>query len=160
MSREFTREAVMKFLPAPFSWNWCKCLSLIHSKISNLTKYEEVLVRYSLLITHADLTPVTGTTTKRIHCSNNQFMESCEVRLTWFAWRIISSEKWFNCVVIIIMFLKMPKIWVGRTTRNGDKKKEGLSRLKALRDMIVTRRIVTQTAKFYSIIVCSEACEY
>ena len=51
ISREFTREAVMKFLPAPFSWNWCKCLlrSLIHSKISNLTKYREVLVKYSLL---------------------------------------------------------------------------------------------------------------
>ena len=35
MSPEFTREAVMKFLPAPFSWIWCKCLlrNLIHSKI-------------------------------------------------------------------------------------------------------------------------------
>ena len=57
MSREFTCEAVMKFLPAPFSWNWCKCLlrSLIHSKISNLTKYREVLVKYSLLITHAEM---------------------------------------------------------------------------------------------------------
>ena len=47
------------------------------------------------------------------------------------------------------MFLKMPKIWVGRKTRNGDKeKRDGLSRLKALRDMIVTGRIVTQTEKF------------
>ena len=57
MSREFTREAVMKFLPAPFSWNWCKCLlrSLIHSKISNLTKYREVIVKYSLLITHVEM---------------------------------------------------------------------------------------------------------
>ena len=57
MSREFTCEAVMKFLPAPFSWNWCKCLlrSLIQSKISNLTKYREVLVKYSLLITHAEM---------------------------------------------------------------------------------------------------------
>ena len=54
MSREFTREAVMKFLPAPFSWIWCKCLlrNLIHSKIFNLTKYREVLVKYSMLITH------------------------------------------------------------------------------------------------------------
>ena len=59
------------------------------------------------------------------------------------------------------MFLKIPKIWVGRTTRNGDKKKmDGLSRLKALRDMIVTGRIVTQREKFYSIIVCNEGCEY
>ena len=57
MSREFTREAVMKFLPAPFSWIWCKCLlrNLIHSKIFNLTKYREVLVKYSLLITHAEM---------------------------------------------------------------------------------------------------------
>ena len=27
MSREFTREAVTKFLPAKFPWIWCKCLS-------------------------------------------------------------------------------------------------------------------------------------
>ena len=33
--------------------------------------------------------------------------------------RIISSEKWFNYVVTF--FLKMPKIWVGRTTVNGEK---------------------------------------
>ena len=57
MSREFTHEAVMKFLPAQFSWIWCKCLlrNLIHSKIFNLTKYREVLVKYSLLITHAEM---------------------------------------------------------------------------------------------------------
>ena len=35
--------------------------------------------------------------------------------------RIISSEKWFNYVVTF--FLKMPKIWVGRTTLNGEKKR-------------------------------------
>ena len=29
--------------------------------------------------------------------------------------RIISSEKWFNYVVTFFFFLKMPKIWVGRT---------------------------------------------
>ena len=57
MSGEFTREAVMKFLPAQFSWIWCKCLlrNLIHSKIFNLTKYSEVLVKYSQLITHAEM---------------------------------------------------------------------------------------------------------
>ena len=38
--------------------------------------------------------------------------------------RIISSEKWFNYVVTF--FLKMPKIWVGRTTLNGEKKEDGL----------------------------------
>ena len=57
MSREFTREAVTKFLPAQFPWIWCKCLltNLIHSKIFNLTKYREVLVKYSLLIAHAGM---------------------------------------------------------------------------------------------------------
>ena len=57
MSREFTRDSVTKFLPAQFPWIWCKCLlrNLIHSKIFNLTKYREVLVKYSLLITHAEM---------------------------------------------------------------------------------------------------------
>ena len=56
MSCEFTREAVTKFLPAQFPWIWCKCLlrNFIHSKIFNLSKYREVLVTYSLLITHAE----------------------------------------------------------------------------------------------------------
>ena len=36
MSREFTQEAVIKFVPA-------------------LTKFSEVLVKYSLLITHAEV---------------------------------------------------------------------------------------------------------
>ena len=57
MSCEFTRKAVKKFLPAQFSWIWCKSLlkNLIHSKIFNLTKYREVFVKYSLLITHAEM---------------------------------------------------------------------------------------------------------
>ena len=57
MSREFTRKAVTKFLPAGFPWIWCKCLlwNLTHSKIFNLTKYREVLVKLSLLITHAGM---------------------------------------------------------------------------------------------------------
>ena len=57
MSREFTRNSVTKFLPAQFPWIWCKCLltNLIHSKIFNLTKYREVLVKYSLLIAHAGM---------------------------------------------------------------------------------------------------------
>ena len=38
--------------------------------------------------------------------------------------RIISSEKWCNYVVTSS---KMPKIWVGRTTVNGEKKEDGLS---------------------------------
>ena len=57
MSREFTREAVTKFLPAQFPWIWCECLlrNIIHSKIFNLTKCREVLVKCSLLITHAGM---------------------------------------------------------------------------------------------------------
>ena len=39
--------------------------------------------------------------------------------------RIISSEKWCNYVVTF--FKKMPKIGVGRTTVNGEKKEDGLS---------------------------------
>ena len=39
--------------------------------------------------------------------------------------RIISSEKWYNYVVtFFFFFLKMPKIWVGRTTVNGEKKED------------------------------------
>ena len=38
--------------------------------------------------------------------------------------RIISSEKWFNYVVTFFSFcLKMPKIWVGRTTLNEGEKR-------------------------------------
>ena len=39
---------------------------------------------------------------------------------------IISSEKWFNYVVTFFFFLKKPKIWVGRTTLNGEIKEDGL----------------------------------
>ena len=38
---------------------------------------------------------------------------------------ISSSEKWFKYVVTFFRF-KMPKIWVGRTTLNGEKKEDGL----------------------------------
>ena len=40
-----------------FPWTWRKSLlrHLIHSKIFNLTKCREVLVKYSLLITHAGM---------------------------------------------------------------------------------------------------------
>ena len=47
--------------------------------------------------------------------------------------RIISSEKWFNYVVtcgFFFFFQKMPNIWVGRTTLNGEKDGEGLRWLK------------------------------
>ena len=35
---------------------------------------------------------------------------------------IISSEKWFS-LVVTFFFLKIPKIWVGRITLNGEKKR-------------------------------------
>ena len=39
--------------------------------------------------------------------------------LTFQIKRIISSEKWFNYgVTSFFLFLKIPKIWVGRTTLN------------------------------------------
>ena len=39
--------------------------------------------------------------------------------------RNISSEKWCNYVVPYFFFLKMAKIWVGRTTVNGEKEEDG-----------------------------------
>ena len=40
--------------------------------------------------------------------------------------RIISSEKWRNYVIFFLFFfLKMAKIWVGRTTVNGEKEEDG-----------------------------------
>ena len=40
--------------------------------------------------------------------------------------RIISSEKWCNYVLFFFFFfLKMAKIWVGRTTVNGEKEEDG-----------------------------------
>ena len=42
--------------------------------------------------------------------------------------RIISSEKWFH-YIITFFFLKMPQIWVGGTTLNGEKKEDGLMTL-------------------------------
>ena len=87
MSREFTREAVMKFLPAPFSWIWCKCLlrNLIHSKIFNLTKYREFDTSY------------TGTTNGLIFQIINSLVES------WgYAWPVLCK-------------FHAPALWSGRT---------------------------------------------
>ena len=36
--------------------------------------------------------------------------------------RIISNEKWFNYVDSLLFSFLMPKIWVGQTTLNGEKK--------------------------------------
>ena len=69
MSREFTRETVMKFLLPHFSWVWCKSLrsNFLDSKIFNLTKYRDVVVEkftfhYACRNANLNLTLVTGTT--------------------------------------------------------------------------------------------------
>ena len=36
--------------------------------------------------------------------------------------RIISNEKWFNYVDSLLFSFLMPKIWVGQTMLNGEKK--------------------------------------
>ena len=41
--------------------------------------------------------------------------------------RIISSGKWPYYIVNFFFFLKMPKIWFGQTTLNGEKKEDGLT---------------------------------
>ena len=86
----------------------------MHSKISNLTKYREVLVKYSVLITHAEMpTPVTGTTNGFIFQIINSLIESWGVRLTWFDCKTLKS--WAN--VFKFQMLAMPakittKLWI------------------------------------------------
>ena len=53
MSREFTRHYDIS--TASVSLNLMYKCNFIHSKIFNLTKYREVLVKYSLLIRHAGM---------------------------------------------------------------------------------------------------------
>ena len=53
---------------------------------------------------------------------------------------IISSEKWCNYVVTFF-FWKMPKIWVGRTTVNGEKQEDGLIASDAFPDIGSVGRI-------------------
>ena len=43
--------------------------------------------------------------------------------------RIISSKKWFNYVVTYFIF------WVGQTTLNGEKKEDGLRRIKSVKSV-------------------------
>ena len=62
--------------------------------------------------------------------------------------RIISSEKWFNYIVTSFFFSKMPQIWVGQTTLNGEKKEDGLNRhillnYERLLTLLHTPRVVT-----------------
>ena len=108
MSREFTRKAVMNFLPAQFPWIWFKCLrsNFIHSNIFNLTKYREVLVKYSLLITHAGkpilIWHYSYGIDQRIHFPNNQFINRIlggTLDLPWLSpktriWSRSAARRW------------------------------------------------------------------
>ena len=67
MSREFTRETVMKFLLPHFPCIWCKSLrsNFLDSKIFDLTKYRDVVVEkfsshYASRDANLNLTLVTG----------------------------------------------------------------------------------------------------
>ena len=69
MSREFTRETVMKFPLPHFPCIWCKSLrsNFLDSKIFNLTKYRDAVVEkfsshYASRNANLNLTLVTGTT--------------------------------------------------------------------------------------------------
>ena len=57
ISSEFTREVVMKFLPAQFSWIWCKWLqsNFVHSKIVQSDRIQGSYRKNSRLITHAGM---------------------------------------------------------------------------------------------------------
>ena len=67
-----------------------------------------------------------GLTKCTIYCKKCSCFCSCFSLCCYYAHfqikRIISSEKWFNYLVPFL-FLKMPKIWVGRTTLNGKKRR-------------------------------------
>ena len=71
-----------------------------------------------------------GLTKCTIYCKKCSCFCSCFSLCCYYAHfqikRIILSEKWFNCLVTFFFVLKMPKIWVGRTTLNGKKKKMAL----------------------------------
>ena len=65
---------------------------------------------------------------KNVHVFVPVFLYAVTMLIFQFK-RIISSEKWCNYVVTFF-FSKMPKIWVGRTTVNGEKKEDGLSEVR------------------------------
>ena len=68
-----------------------------------------------------------GLTKCTIYCKKCSCFCSCFSLCCYYAHfqikRIILSEKWFNCLVTFFFVLKMPKIWVGRTTLNGKKRR-------------------------------------
>ena len=62
---------------------------------------------------------------KKCSCLWSSFSLCCHYVPIFQIKRNISSEKCFN-EVVTFFFLKMPKIWVGRTTLNGERKEDGL----------------------------------
>ena len=65
-------------------------------------------------------------TVKTVHVLVPVFLNAVTM-LTFQIKRIISSEKWVNYLVTFFFFLKMPKIWVGWTTANREKKEDSLT---------------------------------
>ena len=62
-------------------------------------------------------------TVKTVHVFVPVFLNA----VTMLTFQIISSEKWVNYLVTFFFFLKMPKIWVGWTTANREKKEDSLT---------------------------------
>ena len=100
MSRELTREAVMKFLPAQFPWIWCECLW--SNFINNLRDFQSDQIQRSshkIFTAHyacrnaaLNLTPVMGTTNGFIFQIINSVIESWGVRLTYFDCKIAKCD--------------------------------------------------------------------
>ena len=61
--------------------------------------------------------------------------------LCYIKWlkNVVGFFFFFVCFFFVVV-LKMPKIWVGRTTRNGEKKGDGLKRKKASRFSLLEDR--------------------
>ena len=88
MNSEFTPEVVMKFLPAQFSWIWCKCLQndFIHSKIFQSDRIqrsydEKFTAHHRSRNADLNLRLVAATTNGFIFQMINSLMQSREVRL-------------------------------------------------------------------------------
>ena len=65
----------------------------------------------------------------------------------------IEKKKNLNCVVTFFV-LKMPKIWVGQTTLNGEKKEDGLNSNKIVPILwAVVRSFLFFTGKLQNIVI-------
>ena len=62
---------------------------------------------------------------KNVHVFVPVFLDAV-TKLIFEIKRIFSSEKWCKYSLLFFIFLKMPNIWVGRTTVKGEKKRMAL----------------------------------